>query len=98
MDGFTFEFLAVEGQLYTTVCQAYLLMGGKGKFHQFAGLVDKCAGGDPSTTLQDLQGFWDMIFIQVTRSSCYCYYCSTNTNNNQATFPLLIYCQLFFVF
>ena len=56
----------------TTVCQVYLLMGRKGKFHQFAGLVDKCESGDPRTTCQDLQGFWDMIFIQVT-FTCLCF-------------------------
>ncbi|KAK7100679.1 hypothetical protein V1264_023588 [Littorina saxatilis] len=54
----------VAGQIDTTVCQAQLLMGRKGKFHQFAGLVDKCEAGDPGTTCQDLQGFQDMIFIQ----------------------------------
>lgn len=58
--------IAVDSQMSTTVCQVYLLMGRKGKFHQFAGLVDKCESGDPRTTCQDLQGFWDMIFIQVT--------------------------------
>ncbi|XP_076440855.1 uncharacterized protein LOC143280156 [Babylonia areolata] len=54
----------VEGEIRTTVCQAQLLMDRKGKFHQFASLVDKCQEGDPATTPQDLQGFWDMIFIQ----------------------------------
>ena len=60
----------MEGQIRTTVCQAQLLMDRKGKFHQFAGLVDKCENGDPSTTCEDLQGFWDMIFIQVSFAAC----------------------------
>nr|KAG5705819.1 hypothetical protein BaRGS_030709 [Batillaria attramentaria] len=52
----------VQGQIRTVACQARLLMGEKLK--QFLGLVDKCEAGDPYTNCQDLQGFWDMVYIQ----------------------------------
>ncbi|XP_025109914.1 uncharacterized protein LOC112573606 isoform X2 [Pomacea canaliculata] len=53
----------VQGEIRSTVCQARLLM--KQKLQQFSGLVDSCESGDPRTTCQDLQGFWDMVYMQV---------------------------------
>ncbi|KAL8577103.1 hypothetical protein ACOMHN_049792 [Nucella lapillus] len=57
----------VQGQLRTTLCQAQLLMDShkKSKFARFRGLVDKCEAGDPSTTCQDLEGFWDLVLLEV---------------------------------
>lgn len=51
-----------QGQIRTVACQARLLMAEKLK--QFSGLVDSCEAGDPTTLCQDLQGFWDMVYIQ----------------------------------
>lgn len=50
----------------TAVGQARLLM--KERFKQFGGLVDDCefARGDKITTCTDLQGFWDMVYYQVS--------------------------------
>lgn len=48
------------------VGQARLLMASK--LQQFAGLVDRCEARDSCAGLvtpADLQGFWDMVFIQV---------------------------------
>ena len=37
------------------------------RFSQFSGLVDNCEfrRGEKETTVEDLQGFWEMIFLQV---------------------------------
>lgn len=50
----------------TAVGQARLLM--KERFNQFGGLVDDCefARGEKVTTCTDLQGFWDMVYFQVS--------------------------------
>lgn len=50
----------------TAVGQARLLM--KERFKQFSGLVDDCelARGEKITTCTDLQGFWDMVYYQVS--------------------------------
>lgn len=50
----------------TAVGQARLLM--KERFKQFSGLVDDCelGRGEKITTCTDLQGFWDMVYYQVT--------------------------------
>ena len=43
------------------------MIAAKGRFRQFAGLVDNCEFGigEKETTCQDLQGFWDMVYFQV---------------------------------
>lgn len=50
----------------TAVGQARLLM--KERFNQFGGLVDDCefSRGEKITTCTDLQGFWDMVYFQVS--------------------------------
>lgn len=50
----------------TAVGQARLLM--KERFNQFGGLVDDCefGRGEKVTTCTDLQGFWDMVYFQVS--------------------------------
>jgi len=50
----------------TVVGQARLLM--KERFKQFSGLVDDCelGRGEKITTCTDLQGFWDMVYYQVS--------------------------------
>ncbi|GBP62754.1 Guanylate kinase-associated protein mars [Eumeta japonica] len=58
----------VQEQILSATGQARLLMSQK--FQQFSGLVDRCAAGEECVggglvTPTDLQGFWDMIFIQV---------------------------------
>ncbi len=44
-----------------------LLCDRKGRMEQFRGLVDACEYrlGDRPTTTEDLQGFWDMVSVQV---------------------------------
>ena len=46
--------------------QAGLVMSER--FVQFSGLVDNCQykQGEKETTCQDLRGFWEMIYFQVT--------------------------------
>ncbi|XP_022129699.2 disks large-associated protein 5 [Pieris rapae] len=56
----------VQEAILAAVGQARLLMSQK--FQQFAGLVDSCDAADPSQPLVtpvDLQGFWDMVYMQV---------------------------------
>lgn len=38
------------------------------KFEQFRSLIDRCANknGDNPVTCEDLHGFWDMVYIQVS--------------------------------
>lgn len=60
----------------TAVGQARLLM--KERFAQFSGLVDDCdlGRGERITTCMDLQGFWDMVYYQVsahTRGTTHCF-------------------------
>lgn len=57
---------AVRDRMRTAVGQARLLM--KERFNQFGGLVDDCefARGEKVTTCTDLQGFWDMVYFQVS--------------------------------
>lgn len=59
----------VRDGIRTFVGQARLLM--KERFKQFSGLVDNCefSRGEKITTCSDLQGFWDMVYYQVTASS-----------------------------
>lgn len=56
----------------TAVGQARLLM--KERFNQFGGLVDDCefARGEKVTTCTDLQGFWDMVYFQVSGQWAVC--------------------------
>ena len=58
-------FIAVRGQIRTTIGQAMLLMDQR--FKQFSGLVDNCefSTSEKETTCTDLQGFWDMVYFQV---------------------------------
>ncbi|KAL5474401.1 hypothetical protein EMCRGX_G026343 [Ephydatia muelleri] len=55
----------VLGQIRTTVCQAQLLM--RQKLKQYIGLVGQAehGGGEQPTKVEDLQGFWDMVYFQV---------------------------------
>ncbi|XP_076046822.1 disks large-associated protein 5-like isoform X2 [Oratosquilla oratoria] len=54
-----------QGDIRTAAGQANLLM--KERFTQFSGLIDNCEfkQGEKETTVQDLQGFWDIVYIQV---------------------------------
>ncbi|XP_067121050.1 disks large-associated protein 5-like [Centruroides vittatus] len=55
----------VQGQIYLAIGQAQLLINER--FSQFSGLIDKCEFNldDKLVTCDDLQGFWDMIYIQI---------------------------------
>ncbi len=50
-----------------SVGQAELLISRKGRFTQFANLVEDCefSRGEQKTTCADLQGFWEMVNFQV---------------------------------
>ena len=63
--GSSFLPCAVLGQIRTTVCQAQLLM--RQKLKQYIGLVGQAehGGGEQPTKVEDLQGFWDMVYFQV---------------------------------
>ncbi|XP_076034179.1 disks large-associated protein 5-like [Oratosquilla oratoria] len=54
-----------QGDIRTAAGQANLLM--RERFTQFSGLIDNCEfkQGEKETTVQDLQGFWDIVYIQV---------------------------------
>ena len=56
---------AVQGHVRTAVGKAQLLMSQR--FQQFSSLIDDCAlrRGVKVTTCDDLQGFWDMVYVQV---------------------------------
>lgn len=64
----THTYLTVRDRMRTAVGQARLLM--KERFKQFSGLVDDCelGRGEKVTTCTDLQGFWDMVYYQVSAS------------------------------
>jgi len=55
----------IKGEIRSTVGQGRLVMAER--FGQFSGLVDNCEfnKGEKATTCTDLQGFWEMIYIQV---------------------------------
>eukprot|EP00095_Tigriopus_kingsejongensis_P002981 maker-scaffold849_size89187-snap-gene-0.17 protein:Tk02981 transcript:maker-scaffold849_size89187-snap-gene-0.17-mRNA-1 annotation:"disks large-associated protein 5" len=55
------------GQIRSTLGKAKLMANPKGRFAQFAQLIDNCEFnlGEKKTTLMDLQGFWEMIYYQV---------------------------------
>jgi len=55
----------IRGEVRSVVGQGRLVMAER--FHQFSGLVDNCQfkRGEKETTVEDLHGFWEMIFIQV---------------------------------
>jgi len=59
------EYEDIRGEVRSVVGQGRLVMAER--FHQFSGLVDNCQfkRGEKETTVEDLQGFWEMIFIQV---------------------------------
>lgn len=59
-------FFTVSGQIRTTIGQAELLM--VQRFKQFSGLIDDCEfkTSDKEITRTDLQGFWEMIYYQVS--------------------------------
>ncbi|ESP05222.1 hypothetical protein LOTGIDRAFT_102843, partial [Lottia gigantea] len=59
----------VEGSIRTVVGQSQLLMDQR--FKQFTGLIDNCEfnTGEKETKCEDLQGFWDMIYYQVSKIS-----------------------------
>lgn len=56
----------MRGQLRTVVGQGQLLVAQR--FKQFRGLVDNCEfkQGEKETTCTDIQGFWEMIYFQVS--------------------------------
>ena len=55
----------IKGEVRSVVGQGRLIMAER--FTQFSGLVDNCEfkRGEKETTVEDLQGFWEMIYIQV---------------------------------
>jgi len=55
----------IKGEIRSIVGQGRLLMAER--FGQFSALVDNCEfkKGEKETTCTDLQGFWEMIYIQV---------------------------------
>ncbi|XP_045115507.1 disks large-associated protein 5-like isoform X2 [Portunus trituberculatus] len=55
----------VSGDIMVAVGQAELLM--KERFTQFSHLIDDCElkRGEKEVTCQDLQGFWDIVYVQV---------------------------------
>jgi len=55
----------IQGEIRSIVGQGRLVMAER--FGQFSGLVDNCEfkKGEKETTCTDLQGFWEMIYIQV---------------------------------
>jgi len=59
------DFEDIRGEVRSVVGQGRLVMAER--FHQFSGLVDNCQfkRGEKETTVEDLRGFWEMIFIQV---------------------------------
>ncbi|XP_059094683.1 disks large-associated protein 4-like isoform X1 [Tigriopus californicus] len=55
------------GQIRSVIGKAKLMSNRKGRFEQFATLIDNCEfnRGEQKTTCMDLQGFWEMIYFQV---------------------------------
>jgi len=55
----------IQGDIRSTVGQGRLVIAER--FDQFSGLIDNCEfkKGEKETTCMDLQGFWEMIYIQV---------------------------------
>jgi len=55
----------VLGDIHVAIGQAELLK--KERFTQFSGLIDNCEfkKGEKETTIQDLQGFWDIVCFQI---------------------------------
>lgn len=55
----------IRGEIRCTIGQARLLIAER--FKQFSSLIDnnEFNYGDKPTTLEDLQGFWDLIYIQI---------------------------------
>ena len=55
----------MTGQIRASTGKAQLLIAQR--FRQFRGLVDDCEfkTGARETTCDDLQGFWDMVYVQV---------------------------------
>jgi len=53
------------GDIHVAIGQAELLK--KERFTQFIGLIDNCEfkKGEKETTIQDLQGFWDIVYFQI---------------------------------
>jgi len=52
-----------DGQVRCAIGKASILISGK--IRQFGGLIDDCEAKHPRTRLGDLQGFWDMIGLQI---------------------------------
>ena len=57
----------MTGQIRSTIGLAELLMAER--FKQFSSLIDDCAQGrgEKVTTCVDLQGFWEMIYMEVEK-------------------------------
>ena len=78
----------VQGDIRTVIGQARLVMAER--FAQFSGLVDNCElrRGEKETTCQDLLGFWEMIYFQVTDvDSKFTKLAETEKNNWQEVEP-----------
>lgn len=56
-----------QGDIRTAIGLTELLMDQR--FTQFSGLVDDCEfhRGEKETTSEDLQGFWDMVYVEVEK-------------------------------
>ena len=63
--------LLLQGDIRSTVGQGRLVIAER--FDQFSGLIDNCEfkKGEKETTCMDLQGFWEMIYIQVVPAEFY---------------------------
>lgn len=61
-----------RGSVLTVIGQAHLLQ--RERFNQFAGLVNQFENktAEKEITPTDLEGFWEMIYLQVMIVNCYC--------------------------
>lgn len=58
-----------EGEILAAIGQAKIMMGKKGRFQQFQDLINNCefGHGEKKTSCLDLQGYWEMISLQVEK-------------------------------
>lgn len=56
-----------EGEIFAVIGKAKIMLGEKGRFRQFQNLIRDCefGYGEKKTECSDLQGFWEMINVQV---------------------------------
>ena len=57
----------VQSQIHTVIGKTQLLTDRNGRLTQFHGMVDAfvCGTGEKETTVQDLDGFWELVSIQI---------------------------------